>query len=296
MASNWNYKTNLKSNHFVAEDETSKMANETKVIQTTEKTALQMIKDWFSSTDFKFISKKIAKSLALMLPLVATLFLVREAQKRQSLDSMAGAGTAKIFFQTSQATLPPETSFKLLANTDGPVGFVRIELTFDKNLVKLTKEFDPSLSPFKRIVSISSMSEANVTGRMVIVMGLEPSSLSNPPSGDISLGTLWFVPNTTIPNVNTDVSVDSAKTQFVNLNQNIFNIQPISLQFSINPSATPTAMSTATPIPPIVTPSSTTISSTPITDPAKDCSSCHKRRCDNVCDSKRDGISCPDCN
>lgn len=193
--------------------------------------------------------KNDLKFLILLIPLAATLLLVRYLvdNKIIGINSKAGTGQASLFFQTNSTQIPPEFAAKVLVQTDGPVGFVSTEIVFNNNLVKIAAAPDISTSPLKKTIFITDVNEANNTGRMSLVMGLDPSKITSAPNGSFQLASIRFISATTSLNQNTSLSYNNSKSQVVNINKNVFNLSLNSLNMVINPSATMTATPTAVP-------------------------------------------------
>lgn len=290
MASKWKYSKNLGDNHVGVPD-APKMDFLADVMHANEKSAVQTLKSKLRYFTSDYSPRKVVTVLLYLLPLVATVLLVKEVQRRQSLNSNAGLGTAQLFFQSSQNTLPPTTEFTLLANTSGPVGFLKTELNFDPTKVLIASDLNVTGSPLKRIIKLTSASEANSTGRIEIVLALDPTDVSSAPSGSFELARFTLSQNTSDINTNSELSINTSSSQVVNTDTTVFNVLGTNTQLSINPvetatplAATPTAIS-STP-----QPSSVATTDTPIPD----CRSCQKKRCDGVC-SKQEGSKCPDC-
>jgi len=106
----------------------------------------------------------------------------KNGRKQQSIGSHASTHQASIAFQINNWTLPPENTFGLWVNSDSPVGFADIRLTYNPSLVKMTKEISLK-GNLARVIKITSMSEANNTGSVSIILGLDPNQIGSPPSG-----------------------------------------------------------------------------------------------------------------
>lgn len=289
MASRWNYKVSSKKRLDI-DTPVAHVDLTSSIIHSNEKRPFDRIRDGFIHLISKDNLKLGLKYLVFIIPLIAMFYLANNVYERQSLDSKAGVGQASLFFQSDSLTLPPDSDLTVIANSSGPVGFAKVELNFDTTKVKLVSEIDVSISPLKKVVKISSMSEANLTGKIEIILGLDPSFVSNPPSGSFQVAKFRVASNTGNNNVTNSVSFNTSNSQLVNLDQTLFNLTATNLSVLINPVATATPILATTPSPT----TQVSMSSTP-TPVGKDCSACHKRRCDNFCDSRRDGVSCPDC-
>lgn len=102
-------------------------------------------------------------------------------------------GRTQIYFEPDHPTLSSDNLMKIIVDTKTtPVAFVHIDLTFDPSVIKLTGEIQttPLLA---KVVSISSMAEANASGRIVIALALSPDSpdqRNSPPNGFIEFAKI----------------------------------------------------------------------------------------------------------
>lgn len=190
------------------------------------------------STDFKY--------LLLAIPIIAAFFIVKEVQRAQSLKSVASTHQATVFLQSYATTLPPETSVDVWVNTDSATAFADIELSFDPKLVKLTSEITTYQS-LSRVAKVTSMADANTSGKVSIVLGLDPSKLSTPPSGAFRIATFKLGTNTT-NSATTSVNLNASETILASIDQSTFATSVSGLNLTLNPTtATPTPKPTSTP-------------------------------------------------
>ena len=191
------------------------------------------------SSEFLKNHKADVKYLLLIIPVVATFLLVKAVQYRQSLNSRAGIHQASVAFQLQNWNLPPENPFEVWVNSDSPVSFANVSISFDPALVKLTHEIALS-GRLTRIVKVTTMAEANSTGVVSIVIGLDPAMVNSPPVGAFQVATLTFDTKTLNPNIATVVSFDTSKMQLVATDQSMFQLAGTNLNLMLNPTATPT--------------------------------------------------------
>jgi len=141
--------------------------------------------------DFFRKNRPKLRYLLFIIPVVATFLIVAEVQRRQSLNSRAGLHSVSLSFPVTSWNLPPANNFGVWLTSDSPVAFADVKITFDKSLIKLTREASPSGS-LARVVQVTSMAEANSTGQMRVVVGLDPSQRTSPPSGAFQIADLSF--------------------------------------------------------------------------------------------------------
>lgn len=189
------------------------------------------------------------KYLLLAIPIIAAFFIFQEVQKEQSLKTAASLHQASVYFQIANWCLPPESTFEVWVNSDSTVGFADVELTFDPTLVKLTSEIT-TYESLTRIINVSTMSNANSTGKISIVVGLDPSKIATPPSGTFRVASFKLNANATNSAVST-VNFDNANMQLVSMDQSAFTITTTGLTLNLNstPTPTPTTVPTVTPTP-----------------------------------------------
>ena len=217
------------------------------------KKAATVVKEFYQehSVDFKY--------LLLAIPIIATFFIFKEVQRRQSISTGASAHQASLNFQVDSSSLPPESSFDVWVNSDSIISFSDIQITFDPNVVRLTSEVSP-YSSLARVIKVTPMSEANTTGRISIVLGLDPSQLSSPPSGAFRIAKLNL--NTKTANsLTTTVSFGNANIQIVSNDQSVFDLTTTGLTLTLNP--TPTPIPTIVPTPTTVPTTVPTVAPTP---------------------------------
>jgi len=302
MLNGWRFKVDNGKSHQAPYEINTPKPEVVEHIHIAEKSRVQRIIDGIKSFSPNKTTSRILKWVGVMLPILAVLMLAKEIQRRQSLNSQAGVNQARIFFQATNLTFPPDNSFGLLLNTEGALGFVKIEINYDPSKVRLLNEIDVSPSPFKRVIKVSSKDEANQTGKIDIILGIDPSNVFNPPLGDIEISRFNFGSNTGEENISSSITINTSNSQIVGLDSVIFSLTKSDINLIINPVATPVATVMPTILPtnaptelPTTAPTmQSTIIPLPTVVPAS-CDNCHKRKCDNVCDSKREDISCSDC-
>lgn len=223
------------------------------------------------SSEFLKNHKADAKYLLLIIPVVATFLLVKAVQYRQSLNSRAGIHQASVAFQLQNWTLPPENPFEVWVNSDSPVSFANVSISFDPTLVNLTHEIALS-GRLTRIIKVTTMAEANSTGVISIILGLDPNMVNSPPVGAFQVANLTFNTKTLNPNIATVVSFDTSRMQLVATDQSTFQLTGTNLNLMLNPTATPTPFPVTPPQTPPGTatpsPSDTTPPLVNITSPA----------------------------
>jgi len=136
--------------------------------------------------------------------------------------SSAATGTATVSILPSTATIRSSYNMQLWATSDKPVSFARVEVKFNKKYLKLTKVPTVKNKYLARIISRSTVEEANKNGVVVLVLGLTPELRNKPPKGTYKLADLTFAPlnKTSAKSV---ISVRTSGTQFVDDDEVIMN-------------------------------------------------------------------------
>lgn len=195
-------------------------------------------------TDFKY--------LLLAIPIIAIFLIARQVQRNQSLSSQAATHQATIYFSQPSWTLPPENSFDVFLNTDSTVGYADVEITYNPSHVKLTSEV--ALTPtLGRIIKVTPMTDANSTGKLSIIVALDPTQISTAPSGAFKIATIKLNAATTSP-LTTTVNFDNTAMQLVSLDQSVFVNTVSGLSLTLNPTPTPVPTPVPTTTPPPATP------------------------------------------
>jgi hypothetical protein len=176
--------------------------------------------------------KQLFNLAFILIGIIIIVVLVQKIQEYQSLKSNASAGTAKIFFVPESINIPPDGIVKLFATVDKDIAFARIEMLFDHTQVRLTQDIMLTNQKLTRVISKSTPAQANETGKIIIVIALDPTNRTQPPSGTIELANLKFSSITTTPNQSSSISINTANSQMIaittepyNLTSQICNIQ-----------------------------------------------------------------------
>jgi hypothetical protein len=225
----------------------------------TKNQTISVIKDtttvfhkiWNRFSEFLKKHKIDIRLVLLIIPLLAIFGIVILIKNYQSIGTEAAIHQAALSFQVSSTTLPPQNTFGIWINADSPTAFADVELSFDQTKVKLAQEVSIS-NTLTRQVKVTTMAEANSTGKVSIVLGLDPANRSNPPSGAFQIAGLTLAGNTTAQNVITAVTFNTSAMQLVAMDQSVFTLTSTPLAITVNPAVatpTPTATPTSTPRP-----------------------------------------------
>lgn len=260
-----------------------------------------------------FKSKKIV-ALSLVIFLTGAVFAsVKLVQMYVNFRSNATLGQSDFFFTPATSTLTNTTpaEIKVFTTTTNPVAFIKTEITFDHNLIQLVEDPILTSTSFSRRIRWTSAAQANSTGKISLVVGMDPTNRDSAPSGSFEIAKLKFIAKSSTSgsltlsfDVNNMQAVTSssqetaksARTSTLTLNpaspvpSPIVSPSPTQSSPSPTPamSSSPKASSIATPTPspsPTLAPSPTTFS----------CSACFKGVCDGVCSRGKDKASCSDC-
>lgn len=199
-------------------------------------------------------------TLGIVVLIPATVVLVRQVVK---LLTRAQVATVNVYVNPSATSLPPNSTFQIMLNSgSSQIAFVRFVANFDPGKVNLASEITAT-SSLVRVVEKTSMAQANSSGSLTIVLGLDPLNKGNPPSGVFELANFDLSPTSSTTNDTATLSFDNAEFQIVNMNANELNVSATGANLTLNfqptatlsPSPTPASIRTPTP--------TTFVSSTP---------------------------------
>ncbi len=201
--------------------------------------------------------RNFIKYFLVVVPAIAIFLIVAAAQKRQTLSTSADTHQASVSFQLASWDLPPQSTFGIWINSNSPVIYSDIELSFDPKLIKMTNEIVLKGGLTKNI-KVTSMAEANTTGKVSVVSGADPALSAAPPSGVFQVADLTFNSNTSSQNVSTTITFVGSGIQIIALDHSVFNTTATGINLVINKSTPiPTAKPTTSPTPvptPVPTP------------------------------------------
>jgi hypothetical protein len=188
------------------------------------------------------------KYLLLAIPIIVVFLIAKIIQDNQSIGLQANTHQASFSFQLASWTLPPANTFGVWADTDSPVGFADVELTFNPAIVKMTQEVSLTGS-LTRKIKVTSMADANSTGKVSIIVGLDPAKIASPPSGAFQIANVAFDANTSTKNATSSISYATSSMQVVSTDKSVFSLTAAGVDLTINPTPTPTPTPTSTPTP-----------------------------------------------
>jgi hypothetical protein len=215
--------------------------NKTPFVAKFKKNTIDFIKK--HDIDFKY--------LLLAIPIIAIFIIAGVIQHKQSLESHAGTHTATVSFQLDNWKLPPQSTFGVWVNPDSPVAFADVEISFDPKIVNIVQEISV-VGPLTRKIKVTSMTDANLTGKISIVLMLDPANKTNPPSNVFQIANLSFGAKTTSQNVTSAINFATSSMQLVAIDESVFSLTTKELNLSVNPTTTPTISPSPTPTPIIV--------------------------------------------
>ncbi len=198
-------------------------------------------------------------------------YLVKRPVQKTKIS--AAAGTATVRMQPQNVTLPQQKVVQVWATVNKPVGFIDLDITFDKSKLTITKE--PAFSVNStNTVSLTDMATANTSGRITFVAGVDPTKVSTAPNGTFQIGTIEFTNKSGFTSGTTTIGIQTNESQFVDMDATPFTVSGINTTVAFATLSTPTSTSTSTATPrtsaniPTPTPTSNpTRSASPIPTP-----------------------------
>lgn len=198
---------------------------------------------------FEKLSKKnIIILLVILAALPLTVYLVRQAVR---FIPKAVPAAVEIFFIPDTADLPPDTTFALNIDVkSNKVGFVRMELDFDNSKIGLTGDIQTT-DKLKTVMRKTSVSEANSTGQIVVVLGLSTGDKDNPPTGVFEFMRMTFGKISGSGTTNISVNDNGVQIADMDANELVFTSSPATINLTAGPTPTytPTPTPTYTPTP-----------------------------------------------
>lgn len=204
--------------------------------------------------------KQIGKTSLVVIMAAATIFIANVfIDYLKEFKAKATTGNAHLFIEPAEFTLPSNLSVHLWATTDKQLGYAQVELAFDSQSINLAQEIVFDHPALIRVIKNSSMTEANSTGRIFFVVGIDPSTKDSAPIDTFSIATLKF--NVLTPDLNktTSLQIIPGNIQLVDMNAIPFLLTSQNSSITLNPSASPTPDPTPSPTSPD---STTTIDNT----------------------------------
>lgn len=207
----------------------------------------------------KIFKSKNILLLPLLLSIVATGVLMNKLSKPIPFgQSKAAVGSAVISLLPANANLPPAKTFSLWVNTDQNIAFIRVAVNFDSSKLVLTTDPVLTKAGFNKI-STTPLNEANLSGVLILVAGLDTSLVNAAPSGTFELATLTFNSKNT-QNSTTNIGINTAGSQAVSVGASEITVNgngaTVILNTAVLPSPTapvltprPTAIATVRPTP-----------------------------------------------
>ncbi|CAN5331203.1 hypothetical protein BH10PAT1_BH10PAT1_0140 [soil metagenome] len=137
--------------------------------------------------------------------------------------SRASANPVNLTFSQNPFLVNPNTpssvNLVLDAGTN-KIGFTEVEFTFDKTKINMTSEISTTTS-LKKIIKQTTMAEANSTGIITLVLGLDPVDIASPPTGAINLASLSFK---SISNGSSNLTFNPTNIQIVDMSANALTV------------------------------------------------------------------------
>jgi hypothetical protein len=201
-------------------------------------------------------------------------FLIKRSQNYRG----ATAGNAQLYFEPATLTLPQSSLVNVWVAADKAVAFARVEFTFDPTRLMLTQEIILANPMLTRVTKKSTMAEANASGKVIIIAGVDPSTLATAPTGSFKLATLSLAPK--VRAISKPPSRVTANLQLVDngyllMSRHSRSVEPSPLHPDADSTSTPAPAPTyQLPLPPLPsTPSASTttwpISVSPIPNPTQ---------------------------
>ena len=151
--------------------------------------------------------------LSILIGLAINVYIV---QKVVSLSTRAAVSNVEFYFTPETATIPPDTTFKLMLNPGGQsISFVQVHLYFNNEVLELSGDVSlgSALTPVS-VLNSTAIAVANQTGEITLIMTQDPGSPA--PSQAFELATMPFTFVGSGTETATDITIVDEDTQVVN--------------------------------------------------------------------------------
>lgn len=195
---------------------------------------------------------KTVSVIGIFVSVLATILVSQNIYNPLTLFTKAVAGNATVEILPGSSVLPPEKAYTLWVTTDQKASFIRVIVNFDRNKLNVTQEPELVLTGFNKIIW-TSMAEANQTGSLTFVAGLDPSQSNNAPMGAMRFASINFNAKQPLLNSNSTITIYSQDSQVVNIDTSLMAIAAKSTNVSIisgnsTTLPSPTARATSSPL------------------------------------------------
>src|SRR3989344_3221234 len=163
------------------------------------------------------VYKKLFLVFTILVTIALNVYLVLVVTK---LGIKAAISTVEYYFEPENATIPPETSLKLMLIPQSQgISFVRANIFFDPAIVKLTSEVTVNTEEFNIVVPTTTLAESNSTGNIEIALYQKPDL----PALTQTFEVARFSLSSNDPNIGgeTDISIIDEDSQIVDNNLNV---------------------------------------------------------------------------
>ncbi|HUD19345.1 MAG TPA: hypothetical protein VMR81_02810 [Patescibacteria group bacterium] len=166
--------------------------------------------------------------------LIISLAVTLQVKNTQTVQTNAAIGHASINLLPAQGPLSTTAIVQVWLTSDASITSGSIDITFDPNLVKLSRETVPDVSKQFGTIAMTPMNTSNTTGD--IRLTLTPQSDSAPAIGTFQLASFTLVPNTAKQNVTTALNIVTNSTRLFH-DRLLFNLSSTNGSvISVNPS------------------------------------------------------------
>lgn len=175
--------------------------------------------------------RQLLIAFLILISLITSLFFLNQPFH---FFSKAATGDPDIFFEPQSVVLPPNSAVKLFLNTKNqPLGFVHLELNFDPSKINLTQEITPS--SYSRIIKKSTMAEANLAGKIILILAAEPGQPL--PTGTVQIAQ-FAIKAKNKQTTSTNIALPTTSYQrLISTSPEVINFNTLPLTISLNPKA-----------------------------------------------------------
>jgi len=195
--------------------------------------------------------------LAGLLASAAVVFLtVKQVATKNPVQDTRTKGvsrTVHITILPASQNLLEEGTIQIWANSEKPLAFVRVVVTFDTARLELTRDIEWNHAKLNQLITKTPKADANASGKITLVAGLDPKYRDAAPTGAFKLATIHLKPKNISSRTFTQVSLTTNDMQAVHTDKTEGAIDVVGGYVTVFPPVSPATSATPTPANPFPT-------------------------------------------
>lgn len=220
-----------------------------------------------------FVRKSIWTIIGVLVFVGANILIANWFTEPIRFETRAATHTVNISLRPGEMTITGPRDVQMWVVPDFGVAFIRVELQFNPALLKLAKNITPASGDlFTNVIEVTPAAEANATGSITYVVGLDPAKRDTPPDTAFQLFAATFTPVVTMENMTTTIEVPQSAIQVVGIDATAFAVTSNGTALTLHPvpataTSSPRPTSTQTPVPVVIRTPTPGVSVVPTSSP-----------------------------